>query len=393
MAKIKGIKVPKRKEPSARVMASEEKATGPEPQWDTDRALGFDSDTFDHHLRKSFQYYNYHFSVKQCRKHLNDWLRRNSRFNKTTLDRFERVADRYVLMTPCSLIMAHRRGMPLLDRHVKYIHDQVDYTLNLAARGGDTGEEVISSPDQVQERKITIQDRLQERTAELIGEIEGVYDQVLQKQSVSFKIYDFLTANRVPQSQLGRYEAVFQARSAELMAAQDREDTQLVEAYRHYRAADYRRMFGFIADLLAGIEEYRGVKKAVKKARVRKAPSKEKLVAKLKYAREDRALKVVSVNPVDIIGASTLWVYNTKTRKLGCYHAEAMGELGVRGTSITGYDESRSVAKTLRRPDEQLKEFAKAGKVALRTWIKDIKAVEVRLNGRISEDTLLLRVG
>ena len=393
MAKIKGIKVPKRKEPSARVMASEEKATGPEPQWDTDRALGFDSDTFDHHLRKSFQYYNYHFSVKQCRKHLNDWLRRNSRFNKTTLDRFERVADRYVLMTPCSLIMAHRRGMPLLDRHVKYIHDQVDYTLNLAARGGDTGEEVISSPDQVQERKITIQDRLQERTAELIGEIEGIYDQVLQKQSVSFKIYDFLTANRVPQSQLGRYEAVFQARSAELMAAQDREDAQLVEAYRHYRAADYRRMFGFIADLLAGIEEYRGVKKAVKKARVRKAPSKEKLVAKLKYAKEDRALKVVSVNPVDIIGASTLWVYNTKTRKLGCYHAEAMGELGVRGTSITGYDESRSVAKTLRRPDEQLKEFAKAGKVALRTWIKDIKAVEVRLNGRISEDTLLLRVG
>ena len=393
MAKIKGIKVPKRKEPSARVMASEEKATGPEPQWDTERALGFDSDTFDHHLRKSFQYYNYHFSVKQCRKHLNDWLRRNSRFNKTTLDRFERVADRYVLMTPCSLIMAHRRGMPLLDRHVKYIHDQVDYTLNLAARGGDTGEEVISSPDQVQERKITIQDRLQERTAELIGEIEGVYDQVLQKQSVSFKIYDFLTANRVPQSQLGRYEAVFQARSAELMAAQDREDAQLVEAYRHYRAADYRRMFGFIADLLAGIEEYRGVKRAVKKARVRKAPSKEKLVAKLKYAKEDRALKVVSVNPVDIIGASTLWVYNTKTRKLGCYHAEAMGELGVRGTSITGYDESRSVAKTLRRPDEQLKEFAKAGKVALRTWIKDIKAVEVRLNGRISEDTLLLRVG
>ena len=393
MAKIKGIKVPKRKEPSARVMASEEKATGPEPQWDTERALGFDSDTFDHHLRKSFQYYNYHYSVKQCRKHLNDWLRRNSRFNKTTLDRFERVADRYVLMTPCSLIMAHRRGMPLLDRHVKYIHDQVDYTLNLAARGGDTGEEVISSPDQVQERKITIQDRLQERTAELIGEIEGVYDQVLQKQSVSFKIYDFLTANRVPQSQLGRYEAVFQARSAELMAAQDREDAQLVEAYRHYRAADYRRMFGFIADLLAGIEEYRGVKKAVKKARVRKAPSKEKLVAKLKYAKEDRALKVVSVNPVDIIGASTLWVYNTKTRKLGCYHAEAMGQLGVRGTSITGYDESRSVAKTLRRPDEQLKEFAKAGKVALRTWIKDIKAVEVRLNGRISEDTLLLRVG
>lgn len=393
MAIIKGIKVPKKKEPNARVLASDEKATGPEPQWDAERALGFDDATFDHHLRKSFQYYNYHYSVKQCRKHLNDWLRRNSKLEKQVVDRFERISDRYVLMTPCSLIMAHRRGMPLKDRHVKYIHDQVAYSLNLAARGGDDGAEVISTPTQVVERRVTIQDRLQERTSELVGEIEGVYDQVLRKESVKFKIYDFLTANRVPQSQLSKYESVFQSRSAELMAAQDREDSQLVEAYRHYRAADYKRMFAFIADLLAGIEEYRGVKKAVKKARVRKAPSKEKLVAKLKYAREDRTLKAVSINPVDIIGAQSLWVYNVKTRKLGCYVAEAMGQLGIKGSAITGFDTARSVAKTVRKPDEHIKEFMRAGKVALRSWIKDIRAVEILLNGRINADTLLLRVG
>jgi hypothetical protein len=393
MAIIKGIKVPKKKEPNARLLAADEKATGPEPAWDTERALDFDDATFDHHLRKSFQYYNYHYSVKQCRKHLNDWLRRNSRFSKDVVARFERVSDRYVVMTPCSLIMAHRRGMPLLERHVKYIHDQVEYSLALATRGGDQLEDVVSTPTQVVERKITIQDRLQERTSELIGEIEGIYDQVLRKETVQFKIYDFLTANRVPQNQLSKYESVYQARSAELAAAQDRTDTQLVEAYRHYRAADYRRMFAFIADLLAGIEEYRGVKKAVKKARVRKAPSKEKLVAKLKYAREDRALKAVSINPVDIIGAQMLWVFNTKTRKLGCYVAENLGQLGIKGSTITGYDTERSVAKTVRKPDEHIKEFMRAGKVALRTWIKDIKAVEIKLNGRISTDTLLLRVG
>jgi len=44
----------------------------------------------------------------------------------------------------------------------------------------------------------------------------------------------------------------------------------------------------------------------------------------------------------------------------------------------------------LRKPEEQLKAFAKAGKVALRTFIKDIKAVEIKLNGRINTDTLLL---
>jgi hypothetical protein len=196
----------------------------------------------------------------------------------------------------------------------------------------------------------------------------------------------------VPQSQLGKYEAVIQRHVEELMAAQDKQHAQLVESYRHYRASDYKRLFAFLADLLAGIEQYRGVKKAVKKARVRKAPAKEKVVARLKYAREDRALKVVSVNPTDIIGAQELWVFNTKTRKLGRYMAEAMGQLGVKGTSITGFDEARSLAKTLRKPEEQLKEFLKAGKVALRSFLKDIRAVEIKMNGRINEDTLLLKV-
>ena len=392
MAKIAGIKVPKKKAPIRTQIQADEKATGPEPKWDTERALSFDTETFDHHLRKSFHYYNYHYTTKQIRKHLNDWLQRNSKLDRRKLARFAAIADRYVLMTPCSLIMAHRAGMPLLDRHVKYIHDQIDYSLALAARSGDMGEDTTSAPAQVVERKVTIQDRLQERTAELIGEIEGYYDLVVKNQKTDFKIYDFLTVHKVPQSQLGKYETVFQRHVQELMAAQDKSHAQLVESYRHYRAGDYKRLFAFLADLLAGIEQYRGVKKAVKKARVRKAPAKEKVVSRLKFAREDRALKVVSINPTDIIGAQELWVFNTKTRKLGRYVAENLGQLGVKGTSITGFDEAKSLAKTLRKPDEQLKEFARAGKVALRTFLKDIKAVEVRMNGRINEDTLLLKV-
>ena len=392
MAKIAGIKVPKKKAPIRTQIQADEKATGPEPKWDTERALGFDSETFDHHLRKSFHYYNYHYTTKQVRKHLNDWLQRNSKLDKPKLARFAAIADRYVLMTPCSLIMAHRAGMPLLDRHVKYIHDQVEYSLALAAKSGDSGEIEVAKPSQVVERKITIQDRLQERTAELIGEIEGVYDEVLRGAKTEFKIYDFLTVQRVPQNQLGKYQAVFENRVQELVAAQDKTDAQLVESYRHYRAGDYKRLFAFLADILAGIEQYRGVKKAVKKARVRKAPAKEKVVARLKFAREDRELKVVSINPTDIIGAQELWVFNTKTRKLGRYVAENLGQLGVKGTSVTGFDETKSLAKTLRKPDEQLREFARAGRVALRTFLKDIKAVEIKLNGRINEDTLLLKV-
>jgi len=393
MAIIKGIKVPRKKEPSARLLAADEKATGPEPNWDTERALEFDDDAFDHHLRKSFQYYNYHYSTKDTRKYLVDWLRRNSKFDKDTINRFERIGDRYIIMTPCSLIMAHRKGMPLKDKHVKYIHDQVEYSLRLAANSGDTGEPAVLSAGKVVERKVTIQDRLQEKTSELIGEIEGHYDQVIKGQTVDFRPYDFLTKNNVPQSQLNKIAQVYENRVLELAEAQGRKDVQLTEAYKHYKKTDFSRIGRFVADLLAAIQEYRGVKKAVKKARVRKAPSKEKVVSKLKYNKSDAKLRLVSINPVDIIGSQELWIYNTRTRKLGRYVAEAMGQLGIKGTSIVGYDEVKSVAKTLRKPEEQLKDFAKAGKVALRSFLKDIKAVEVVLNGRLNEETILLRVG
>jgi hypothetical protein len=117
----------------------------------------------------------------------------------------------------------------------------------------------------------------------------------------------------------------------------------------------------------------------------------EKIVEKLKYLKQDDKLKLVSISPADIVGAKELWIFNIKTRKLGKYVTSEFGELGVKGTSITGFDENRSVQKTLRKPEEQLKEFKAAGKVALRKFLEDIKAVDIKLNGRINEDTILLK--
>jgi hypothetical protein len=391
MATVAGVKIKTKVTKTRNPIFFDEKYTGGEPQWDTDRALNFTDAQFDHCLRQSFYYYNYYYSQKDCKKYVVEWMKTRENFDKDQVRSFERSSDRWLPMTACSLIMAHRIGMPLKPRHIEFLNKSL---LEVIAQSDAEPQEVVAVATKAGEPyRPTIQDRLNEKTSETIGEIEGVYDEVSTGQKADFKPYDFLTINKVPQSQLGKYEAVFAKRKAELEEAQAKADPQLKEAYSHYKAADFKRLITWIDNLLAGIEQYRGVKKATKKAAVRKAPSKEKLVAKLKYAKEDRTLKVVSVNPADIIGASELWVYNIKTRKLGKYVAASYQTLNIKGTTIVGYDEDKSVAKTLRKPDEQLKEFARAGKVALRTWIKDIKAVEIKLTGRINEDTLLLKVG
>jgi hypothetical protein len=382
MATVAGIKIKSKAPKERRIAFADEKYTGPEPEWSED-ARDWDAEKFDSKLRKSFNYYNYHYTQKDCKKHVVEWMQNSKEFDKDEIKAFIRSSDKSINMTACGLIMAHRRGMPLKQRHIEFLDQSIQTAI---ASAEPEVVEVAKTPEQAA-YKPTIQDRMNEKTSELIGELEGNYDDM-----ETVKFYDWFTKNNVIQSQLGKYEELFSKRKAELELAQSKKDQQVTEGYSHYKAADFKKHIKWLEDLLAAVEQYRGVKKATKKARVKKAPSKEKLVAKLKYAKTDAALKIVSINPADIIGASTLWVYNTKTRKLGRYVSASYQTLGIKGTTITGFDSDKSVSKTLRKPEDKLKEFAKAGKVALRKFLDDIKATEAKLNGRISTDIVLLKV-
>ena len=368
----------------------DEKYTGEEPVWDTERALAFDDATFDHHLRRAFYYYNYFYNQKDCKKHVVEWMKKpENGFTAADVKTFSRSPDRAIEMTACSLVMAHRQGMPLKPKSLSYLKEAIAKAINSTA---DEVEEVAVE-EKPKAYVPTIQDRMNEKTADTIGELEGHYDEFIINPKYQFKPYDFLVTNNVPQSQLSKYEEVYQKRFDELKLAFEKTDEQVTEGYSHMKSADFKRIFAFIDQILNDIIQYRGLKKATKKIRAPKSVSKEKVVSKLKYAKEDKVLRLISINPADIIGSQELWVYNTKTRKLGKYVADSIqGPLTVKGTTITGFDEFKSVTKTLRKPEEKLKEFSKASKVQLRKFLEDIKATETKLNGRISVDVVLLKV-
>lgn len=368
----------------------DEKYTGDEPKWDTERAAAMDDATFDNHMRRSFYYYNYFFNQKDLKKHVIEWMK-NPEYGFTAEDvkTFSRSPDRAIEMTACSLIKAHKQGMPFRGRHIEYIKESIARAINSTV---DEVEEVVVE-EKPKAYVPTIQDRMNEKTADTIGELEGHYDEFIKNSKYSFKPYDYFVANNVPQSQLSKYEEVYQARFDELKLAFEKTDEQITEGYSHYKAADFKRIMAFIDQILNDIIQYRGVKKMTKKIRAPKSVSKEKVVSKLKYAKEDKVLRLISINPADIVGAQTLYCYDTKTRKLIVYHADSIqGPLNVKGTGIIGFDTAKSVTKTLRKPDEKLKEFAKASKVELRKFMDGIKAVEAKANGRINPNQILLKV-
>jgi hypothetical protein len=281
--------------------------------------------------------------------------------------------------------------MPLRDRHVEYILNAVHRVLEMRA----DEEEIDDDKDlkKTEARVITIQDRMNEVAKKHILYFEILEDALFAGETVDPKAYEYLVKNLVPQALIGKIQSVFEPRYNELKEARKGEDEQLKEGYSHYKAADFKRCEAFYDKLFQDLAAYNQTKKATKKAAVRKPPQKEKLVKSLKYLKQDTALKIVSINPVDIVGAEELWVYNVKNRKIGKYIAEDQGGvLGVKGTSITGFNETKSTQKTLRKPEEQIKQFLASSKVELRKFLENIKATEIKLNGRINAETILLKV-
>jgi len=375
---------------------ADEAAVGAEPTWDTERALKFSDEEFDHQMRISLRYYNYFYSSKDLKKYLVEWLKQTAgvahKLDAETIVRFAKSTDGYTPLTAPALIKAHTRGMPLLERHIKYIVDTVKKALEL-----DAGEvkiaEVVEKAVKTDVKVPTIQDRMNAIADKHQLHFLELEDDLFKGKTVDPKAYEYLSGKNVAPATLARILAPFERSHAEFTAAKASKDEDTVDAYAHLKTADYKRFDAFYKALFDGFAQYGQVKKATKRASVRKPPQKEKLVAKLKYLKNDPTLKVVSVNPVDIIGAQTLWVYNVKSRKIGRYVAEDQGgALNVKGTTITGYDESKSMQKTLRKPPEQIKTFLGANKVDLRKFLDNIKTTEIKLNGRINEDTLLLKI-
>ena len=111
----------------------------------------------------------------------------------------------------------------------------------------------------------------------------------------------------------------------------------------------------------------------------------------MKYQKEDRDLKVVSINPATIIGAGRLLVLNTKTRTLTEYVTDRRDGFEIKGTTLQGFDFDKGRIKTLRKPQEFI---PIALKKTVRQFDKLFEALttkETKPTGRINADCILLR--
>jgi len=362
--------------------SGETKHVGVEPTWEVD----FETDG-ERRLAviDALNWYNYNHDVKESRQCLIEWLEENSRKQDARAIR-NLTNDNFILATGWLARMS-TRGFELNSHEIEAIESVVT-----AAKA----EKEKKTEVEDEKKKPNIQDRLKEIALEAGGDIEGMFDQMIAngvRIDKTHKPIDVLQSHNVVPQQMSLILDHWQEVLSELQTVQSGNDEELAEGYSNYGKIDIRNMIKFAEQVISDCNSYVQLKKSTRTPRKKKPVSPEKRVAKFKYLKEFAELNVKSVAPTKLVDATEAWLYDTKKRKIIHVVPDPMMKtFTVKGSSIVGFDPKASCQKTLRKPKEQLAEFKKCSVPKSRTWFKNIKATEIKFNGRGNENLVLLSV-
>jgi len=362
----------------------------------------WDGDKFHRFFKTAMDYYRLDSDIKSYKPSVAKWME-SVGCTKADIAAFKKVKDSRVGTTMGAVACCLLRGMTPQRADFNNGRDtaawlRAEIVKVISAGKDDISEEDANAIEDAKPAVYTpsIQERVREAslkmTEELENAIEGFQKDPESFDPKAFKVLNLLKGKEVKAAHARIIKTLYKRDLDELEElASGEADEQLREGYSHLSRKQVKNLIAFYQEIMAACDMLAQEAKVNRAPRAKKAQPKEKIVAKLKYKKSDEPMKLVSINPIDIIGAKELWTFNTKTRKLGKYVASEYLELTVKGTSIVGFNENTSVQKTLRKPAEQLKAFKDAGKVQLRKFLEDINAVDTKMNGRINEETILLK--
>jgi len=334
------------------------------------------------HVTTCLNWYNYMCNSSDAREYLKDYLKNTGKVSDAK--KLSKLSDSELPLTAAWLCRMISRGYNPPGTTMQFIGSRLSSALQKAEINN---VEETENPKQV----ISIQDRMREKTHDILGEIEGLIDDYIYNNQ-EFSLYTWLQSNNIPAAYATSIIAKLAPVLDELIEAYDGSDPQLKEGYRSYKKSEIKRLIDFYNVLCEDASKYANVTKKTRAPKKPRVQSVEKKLKSFKYQKEDNTFKIASINPEKIIGAQELWTFNTKYKTVSVFRALDRGGLDVKGASIVKFDEASSFTlRTGRKPEEVVKKVLDGGKILLRKLDQELKH-NATLQSRISENTILLRV-
>lgn len=251
---------------------------------------------------------------------------------------------------------------------------------------------------------ISIQDRMKMQVEELCGHWEYYIDLVAE-DNFDIKNFDpykemivYRPEIKGPHAKIIKED--FEQQYQEALEVKAWSDPDIKEGYAHFTAKMRKNFVELFEKINTACDTVIATKATTRRARKPKARSKDAIVKKLKYQVNCSELGIASIPSTDVVYANELWVYNTKTRKIGVYHAKNKDPrnmarpgagLMVKGTTIQDFDEKSSMQKTLRKPKEQISNWTGSAKTKFAKAFDELTTTGIKMNGRMNDNTIILQ--
>ena len=362
---------------------------GPEPTWSDQHQLS--EAEFKSKVGTALNWYNYFYDKNAGKQTLLAYLKQE-KYDSDIIAAVKKAPDWCLGSTIVALCKMRTNGL-VRQEYGANADDFFNKRLEEIVARGKENIAPAEEDDKPKAPVISIQQRMKETAAKQSEEIDNAIEEFANAgYKGKFDCFKLLQKNQV-KGMIAKTMLGFYAPEAdELEEALEGKDEQLVEGYSHFKKADLKNYAKFMRGICDDLERWINNQKATRKPRKTKAKPAHKVVEKVKYRKSDSDYKLQSVHPEQIVGAMQLWVFNTKYRTLGVYDAVDRGGLTVKGTTLQNFEVKTSVKKKLRKPDEVLQRCLTGGKIVLRKLMGEINAKESALNGRLNEETILLRV-
>lgn len=334
-------------------------------------------------LMKALNHYNVAHDNKTKRK----WAMAHiAKKNKNAAKVLENIKSDWEFSSLGTVCRLHDRDQPLEEKELKFIDKRIKELIVLA-KSMKPVSQVKTVTELPMKPKV---DKNEELLKEVVGEIHGMLDD-LQKEDKEFDVESLLKSMNVSSAVAKQIPAKFEKMLAEFEEVQLGKDKQLVEGYSNFKKTKLRKMIAALKSITAACQQQAVSAKTVRKPRVKKEKPASVVAAKVKYLQESKELGIKSAHPTNLVGASEVWIFNTKYKKLQVYRALDQQKLTVKGTTLLNYDVANSSSKTIRKV-EQIKDVATMTKRTFATFFKNLKTKDAAVNGRINEECLIVKV-
>jgi len=321
-------------------------------------------------------WYHANKDTKDATRYINDYVKKHK--IKGKLDTNENI------LTAGWICRIVNNGTQVPDNVTEYLQTHLPSLFKIEKTTPTTTTEPVD--------KVSIQDRLRDKVSEIAGELEGALDDlIISKFKTQTSPYGIMQGS-VKSVHATKIIDIFKKRRTEFDEVLHTKDEQIIEGYSNFSKIELKKLVSYCDLIITDANKLSDEAKVTRKPRIRKAKTPEQLTAKVLLCESSVDYNLKSCDAKDIIGASSIWVFNIKNKKLGVYHALDSEGFGVKGTTLTNYSEMKSIQKTLRKPEEVLPEVVKGGKVFLRNVLTELTTKDSALSGRLNNDTILLKV-